>query len=169
MARPQWITKRGIWLTIGFVVLSGVVSAAVSFAITYHVFGSTEPEPAAGIFWVVVSCLLFIAFLFFGLVYLIEFLHTHAQGGSKVRWRNYCLRLLLSLTALVGPVWMFNAHPTLAQRPMLLHVLNVLIAALSVALLLWAFSIRWSIPLHGKTGESDATGRAPEESRSKGK
>ena len=161
MADRKWVTRRGVWRAIGFVVLSMAVSVAVGYVLTWRNFGLDNPAPAAFLFWVASSCLLSIAFLFLGLVYLIEYVHTYARGGRKVRWRNYALRLVLALTALIGPFWMLDAHPVLAQKPALLFILNVLVAGLSIGLLLWAFSKDFRLSGHAESGSAeDAQPRA---------
>ena len=148
------MTKTHVLMAIGYVIAAALLSVGLGFAITLAEFGRDNPSPAAGIAWIILSSLLFLAFAFFGLIYLIEFLHTRARGGRKVLWRNFALRLLLSLTGLIGPFWMLDVHPTLARRPALLEAINVLFAALSILLLLWAFAIRLPIP----ASETEAAG-----------
>lgn len=150
-------TKKHVLVAMAYGIAAVVLSVGLSFAIGAAMFGRDELSPAAGVARILLACLLFIGFAFLGMVYLIEFFHTRAQGGNKVLWRNFALRLLFSLSSLIGPYWMFTSHPTLAQKPLLLQAINVLVAALSILLLLWAFAKRLTIP----ASETQAAGDAP--------
>ncbi len=160
--RSRLITTKGIYLAIGIAILIAALSIALSLVITSSMFGRDNPSPAAGIAWIILSCLLFVLFAFFGLIYLIEFIHTRAQGGRKVLWKNYGLRALLSLPSLIGPFWMLDSHPYLDQRPVVSHIANVVVAGLSVGLLLWAFSKRLPIAAQSQGVEVEAPNNASE-------
>ena len=156
------ITAKSIKVAIGFFVVITVLSIALSLVITSSLFGKDNPPPAAGIAWIILSCLLFSAFAFLGLIYLVEFIHTRAQGGSNVSWKNYGLRVILSLSSLIGPLWMLYPHPYLAQWPIALNIVNVLVAGLSVLLLLWAFGRRFPISGHNHGVEAEKPSKASE-------
>lgn len=159
-SRP--ITAKNMKVAIGFLAVFAVLSIVLSLVITSILFGKGNPPPAAGIAWIILSCLLFSGFAFLGLIYLVEFIHTRAQNGSKVSWKNYGLRVLLSLSSLIGPYWMLDSHPYLAQRPVVLNMVNVLVAGLSVLLLLWAFGRRFPIPGHSQGVEAEEPNKASE-------
>jgi hypothetical protein len=159
----HWVTVKGVLLTIGFMVLSAIVSAVVALIDTSHAFAPTAgeigPPPGAGIYWMLASLSLFIGFLFFGLFYLIESLHTYLKRGSRVRWLNYGLRVALALLALIGPFWMADVHPTLDKTPSLLLALNITVGGVSIGLMLVAFLKRLSVgnrPKGKKLGDPQA-------------
>ena len=150
-------------VALGYLVAIFVLSIGLGFLVTGVQFGRIKPPPGAGLFWVLISCLLMTVFVFFGFVYLVEFVHTRKQGGSKVSWRNFGLRVLLSLTSLIGPYWMLVAHPTLAQRPVLLDLVNILVSGLTIGLLLLAWGIRLPVP---GSSNGEEPGRASDSSNS---
>jgi hypothetical protein len=156
--RPRFVTAKGIKLSVGFVVVSVILSIALSFLITAIMFGRDNPAPAAGIAWIILACLLFIVFMFLGLIYVVELIHTRTQGGSRVSFRNYGLRLVLSLSSLIGPFWMLDSHPYLSQWPVVLLIVNVLVAGLSIVLLLWALGRKFGVRDRPGSPEGSATG-----------
>ena len=99
--------------TLGSVLLSALLSFAIIIALSG---GNLDDAPGNGFGFLIFFCIIFPVCLFLGLFYFVELFHVRIRKQERLLWRHVCLRWVLGIASITGPLWVAIVWPPAAYR-----------------------------------------------------